>query len=67
MAKYVVVLVVVLFAAHLLLSRSRKPEKQARSGRLRSAVESTLRKAAIAVGGLLAVLVVIVLVKHMTS
>ena len=67
MAKYVVILVVVLFAAHLVLSRSAARNKTAIGRALHRTLESTLIKIAIAAGALIIVLVVIVLAQHLTS
>jgi predicted ferric reductase len=68
LAKYVVILVVALLAAHLLLSRNR-PSSNASAARksLHKAFDSTARKTAIAVGSLIAVLMIILLVQHLTS
>jgi hypothetical protein len=68
LAKYVVILVVVLCAAHLLLSRRKASSHKTAAGRsLHRTLESTVRKAAIAAGVLIAALAVILLVKHVTS
>ena len=67
MGKYVVILVVALWATHLLLSRRASRNTTAAEKSVHRAVGSTLRKAAIAVCGLIAVLVMIVLVKHVTA
>ena len=67
MAKYVVILIVALWATHLLLSRRRSTIKTERGKSLHRAFESTLRKVALAAGGLIAALAVILLVKHVTS
>jgi hypothetical protein len=68
LTKYVVVLIVVLFAMRLLLARSNKPGNKSTAGKaLHPALESTVRKTAIAVGGLVAALVIILLIQHLTS
>ena len=68
MAKYIVVLVVALWATHLLLSRRKESANKAPAGRsLHRALESTVRKAAIAAAALLAAIALILLVKHVTS
>jgi hypothetical protein len=68
LAKYVVILVVALCAAHLLLSRRKASSHKTAAGKsLQRTLESTLRKTAIAVGGLIAALAIVLLVKHVTS
>ena len=67
MAKYVVILIVALWATHLLLSRRRSTIKTARGKSLHRAIESTLKKTVIAVIALVAVIAVTLLVRHMTS
>ena len=67
MGKYVVIVVVALWATHLLLSRRASRNTTAGEKSVQRAVESTLRKVAIAVGALIAALVIILLVKHVTS
>ncbi|HEX2829757.1 MAG TPA: hypothetical protein VHP37_25650 [Burkholderiales bacterium] len=67
MGKYLVILVVALLATHLLLSRNKQEPRTATRKSIHRALESTVRKTAIAVGALIAALVVILLVKHVTS
>ena len=67
MGKYVVILVVTLWATHLLLSRRASRHKTAAVKPLQRVLESTLRKTAIAVGGLLAALAVVLVVRHLTA
>lgn len=68
MMKYIVVLVVVLCAAHLLLFRTRQSGRETAARKsIRRGLESTVRKLSIAVGVLIAALAIILLVKHVTA
>jgi hypothetical protein len=67
LAKYVVILIVALWATHLLLSRRRSTIKTERGKSLHRAFESTLRKAVIAAVALIAVIAATLLVRHVTS
>ena len=68
MTKYVVVAIVVLFAMRLLVSRANGSGDKNTAGKpVHRALDSTVRKIAIAAGGLLAAFVLILLAKHLTS
>jgi hypothetical protein len=68
LGKYVVVLVVALWATHLLLSRRGESKSGTATGKsLQRALESTLRKVFIAVAVLVAALALILLIKHVTA
>ncbi len=66
--KYVVILVVALFATHLVLSRTRPSSRKTAAGEsLHRAVESTIRKVLLAAGVVIAAFALIVLITHVTT